>query len=274
MGTQGQDRVCAFARDILAVRTGETIAVTERPEVVHRSSPAVEELWESPSRRYAVEHTRLESFDGQLENEVRLRRMILPVRDMLAGRLPGTYVLTVLLSEAKEARVPYEQVHQEIGRLTLEKAAAMGDGETIVLESDRLTFPVQLRRRHGNRSQVFVHCAIVGERDALRLTRVRRAFEDKCPKLAAWSVDGRASVLVLEANDIQLSNVFLVWEAVKDVIAQRTDVPDTIIFVETDGSPMYGWVLKDGANTGDAVPTPNGTRCYTEGQLLPTVARF
>jgi hypothetical protein len=82
------------------------------------------------------------------------------------------------------------------------------------------------------------------------------------------------SVLVLEADDIQLSNVFLVWEAVKQVIAERTDLPDTIVFVETDGSPMYGWVLKDGPNTGDAVPMPDGRRCYTEGQLRPTPPRL
>jgi hypothetical protein len=111
-----------------------------------------------------------------------------------------------------------------------------------------------------------VHCVIPEESDALRVARVRRAFDDKCSKLTTWSVDGRVSVLVLEANDIQLSNVFLVWAAVKEVIAERTDVPDVIIFVETDGSPMFGWVLKDGPHTGDAVPMPNGMRCYTEGQ--------
>lgn len=273
MGTQDQDAVCAFAREILAARTREAIEVIERPELVHRSIPAVEELWTSSSRRYAVEHTRLESFDGQIENEARLRRLILPVRAMLADRLPGTYVLTVLVSETKEARARYEQVQEEIVRLTLETAPQMEDGQAVELQSDRVPFGVQLRRRHGRGSQVFVHCVIPVEGDVLRLVRVRRAFDDKCPKLAAWSVDGRVSVLVLEADDIQLSNVSLVWEAVKQVIAGRTDVPDMIIFVETDGSPMCGWVLKDGPDTGDAVPMPNGTRCYTEGQLRPTSAR-
>ena len=274
MGTQGQDAVCAFAREILAVRTRETIEVTERPELVHRSIPAVEELWTSSSRRYAVEHTRLESFDGQIENEARLRRMIMPVRETLADRLPGTYVLTVLVSETKDARASYAQLQEEIVRLTLERAPQMQDGQAVVLQSDRLPFGVQLRRRNGRGSKVFVHCVIPGEGEELRVARVRRAFDDKCPKLAAWSVDGRVSVLVLEANDIQLSNVFLVWEAVKAVIAERTDVPDVIVFVETDGSPMYGWVFKDGPDMGDAVPRPNGIRCYTEGQLRPTPVRL
>jgi hypothetical protein len=108
----------------------------------------------------------------------------------------------------------------------------------------------QLHRRHGKGSQVFVRCAIDGDDEALRLQRIRRAFEDKCPKLAAWSLDGRLSVWVLEANDIQLSNFPLVWEAVKQVIGERADIPDIIVFVETDLSPMNGWVFKEGTKGG------------------------
>ena len=91
-----------------------------------------------------------------------------------------------------------------------------GDGQTVVLRSDRVPFGVLLHRRHGNGSRVLV----------------------------------RRVIAVLEANDIQLSNVGLVWEAVKEVIAERADIPDLIIFVETDVSPMAGWVLKDGPHEG------------------------
>ncbi len=40
-----------------------------------------------------------------------------------------------------------------------------------------------------------------------------------------------------------------------------------IVFAETDGGPMYGWVLKEGEFLGDSVPAPNGKRCYTEGEI-------
>lgn len=51
---------------------------------------------------------------------------------------------------------------------------------------------------------------IEGDGDALRLGRVRRAFNDKCPKLAASAAHGRISVLVLEGNDIQLKSEVVV----------------------------------------------------------------
>ena len=86
MRTKAQDAVCAFAREILTARTGEAIEVTDRPEAVYRTIPVVEELWASSSHRYAVEHTRLESFDGQIGNEARFSRLMVPVR----GRSQGT----------------------------------------------------------------------------------------------------------------------------------------------------------------------------------------
>jgi hypothetical protein len=52
--------------------------VTDRPDVANRTVSVVEELWASASRRHAVEPTRHESFAGQIENEARLRRLILP----------------------------------------------------------------------------------------------------------------------------------------------------------------------------------------------------
>lgn len=268
MRTDVQDAVCNFVREIIASRTGEAIAVSARPELTNRSIPAVEELWESASHRYAVEHTRLESYGGQIENEAKLRRLILPVREFLVGRLPGSHVLAVRVSETQAARIKFEEAHKEIIELTLQAAPKLKDEETIVLPSTKLPFTVQLHRRRGDRgSHVAVHCLIEGDGEDLRLQRMRRALSDKCPKLATWCLDGRTSVLVLEANDIQLSNAFVGFDAFKQAIAERDDKPDIVVFVETDGSPMYGWMFKEGDSLGDDVPMPREHRCYTEGEF-------
>jgi hypothetical protein len=262
-----QDAVCTFVRQILEARTGEPITVTDRPEAVNRSVPVVEELWESATRRYAVEHTRLESYSGQIENEAKLRQLILPVREFLVGRLPGSHVLSVRVTETQAARIKYEDAHKEIIELTMQTAPRLKDGETAVLPSTKLPFTVQLHRRHGSGSHVAVHCLIEGDGEDLRLQRIRRALNDKCPKLAAWAGHGRTSVLVLEANDIQLSNAFVAFDGFRHAIAERNDQPDIVVFVETDGAPMYGWIFKENDRLGDDVPMPHGHRCYTQGQI-------
>jgi hypothetical protein len=114
---------------------------------------------------------------------------------------------------------------------------------------------------------VVFYSDIEGDPDALRLERVRRALDKKVPKLVAWAQDGRTSVLVLESNDPQHANVLVNFAALKRTLAERTDQPDIIVLVETDGSPMCGWVLKDGDRIGDAARGADGRGCYVEGQI-------
>jgi hypothetical protein len=173
----------------------------------------------------------------------------------------------VRVSETHAARIKYAEAHKEIIALTLEAAPKLKDEETVVLPSAKLPFTLQLHRRHGKGSHVAVHCLIEGDGEDLRLQRMRRALNDKCPKLATWAGDGRTSVLVLEADDIQLSNAFVAFDAFRRAIAERNDQPDIVVFVETDGAPMYGWMFKERERLGDDISMPHGHRCYTEGQI-------
>lgn len=270
MATFSQDAVCSFVREILSSRSGEFLEVTARPDLVVRNDLAVEELWDGPSKRFAAEHTRIESFSGQLHNTAWIQRLVFPVRAMLEGRLPGYFELSVREAETTPARIDFGQAHDEIVRLVLETASAMKDGDTAVLVSAVLPFKVGLRRRHGKGSRTVLTTVIEGDLEEMRVVRMRRAFDAKCPKLAAWSAEGRASVLILESSDFQHSNAWLVSEAVRQVLDERSDAPDIIFLVETDGAPMYGWMLKDGPHFGDSVPMPTADRCYIQGQVTRT----
>jgi hypothetical protein len=91
---------------------------------------------------------------------------------------------------------------------------------------------------------------------------MRRALNDKCPKLATSAADGRTSVLVLEANDIQLSNAFVAFDAFRRALAEREDQPDIVVFVETDGAPMYGWMFKERERLGMTSRSPRSPLLY------------
>lgn len=98
--------------------------------------------------------------------------------------------------------------------------------------------------------------------------RIRRALDAKCPKLATWAREGRSSVLIIEADDIQHSNVFVVYQAVARTLQERDDQPDLVVLVETDANPWSGWILKEGDSLGDDVP-PNreGGYLYERGRV-------
>lgn len=259
--------MCRFVREIVAARTGEDVVVTDRPEDIHRRVPAVEELWASSSRAYAVEHTRVESFEGQIGTAARLRMLLEPLPAIVADRIPGTYVFSVSNAGASALRLPYRNAQDEIVRLVVTAAPAIKVGERVALQSDALPLGMWLHRRDAGRSRLFLRTAIEGDQDELRLERITRALDQKIPKLLAWAASGRTSVLILESDDIQLANAFSIWSATQRALAGRRETPDIIVLVETDTAPMNGWVLKEGDLTGDGVPVLNGGRCYVEGQI-------
>jgi hypothetical protein len=87
-------------------------------------------------------------------------------------------------------------------------------------------------------------------------------------ELASWAKkDGRTSILALESNDIQLSNAFVINDAVQQAVKECKDQPDIVVLVETDTTPMDGWIIKEGDHYGDDVPVLHGGYRYTEGQI-------
>lgn len=74
-----------------------------------------------------------------------------------------------------------------------------------------------------------------------RTERVRKACEDKFPKLAAWKADGAKTVLVLEENDIALTNHQLVADALIEAEKTFPDTADEVFLVSTAIKEMW-WV--------------------------------
>jgi hypothetical protein len=136
------------------------------------------------------------------------------------------------------------------------------------LRSDRLTFDLRLRLRHADHSGLVLQSHIEGDAETLRADRFRRAFDEKWPKLAAWSADGRVSVLVLECDDFQHANFKNGFTAVESVLAEGVHRPDIIVYVETDAAPWSAWVFKDGDRLGNAaMRTHHGGYRYERGRV-------
>ena len=89
-------------------------------------------------------------------------------------------------------------------------------------------------------------CDSPTESDKRRIERIRRALEAKIPKLLNDAKkSGSESVLVLESNDIALSNVFEVAAAFKAACQGLVSLPDLVFLTETDAGAPHVWILKD-----------------------------
>jgi hypothetical protein len=84
-----------------------------------------------------------------------------------------------------------------------------------------------------------------GDKEAMRRARIERACKKKYPKLAAWQSKGARTIMVLEDNDIQVSNESLVADAL--LFAEQNsnmNRPDEVYLVTTFSDPWYGHVLR------------------------------
>jgi hypothetical protein len=78
--------------------------------------------------------------------------------------------------------------------------------------------------------------------DQLRTDRMQAAIDKKFPKLAAWKKDEDAkSILVLEQNDIQLTNPSIVADTYLPLATAREDRPDETYLVATCINPKW-WI--------------------------------
>ncbi len=252
---RNEQHLCEAVARVLIARIGESLIKAEPVDTVVRDRPAVEWIYETSSTRFAVEHTRIESFPNQIADEKRFAQLLESLKADLSGRLPGAFFLIVDVGAAK---APAAQ-HVEIRRALAEWIVANGEG----LDAEERTgpsgncdmtatpigvpFEVTLHRDSDYESCLFIRQCLVGDRQALRRKRIAEGLARKCPKLQTAHNGGCVSVLIREADDIALANRFGVAEAAVAELTRRDDAPDIVVWARTSTHPWKGSFIKDGS---------------------------
>lgn len=82
---------------------------------------------------------------------------------------------------------------------------------------------------------------VAGDVEQARTARLQKACEDKFPKLTTWKQDGAKTVLVLEENDLSLTNHQRVADALIPVEAAMPDAADEVFLVSTSIADKW-WI--------------------------------
>ena len=251
---KNEEPICRAVMCLIEGRDGGPMTVTDRPDRTDRRRPAVELLFESPSKRYAIEHTRIESFPSQIADGKAFSDLLEPLETALSGRLPGCFMLVVAVGATDGIRASdHWRIRGLVERWILSRASSLegqGPSSTVTEQPPGVPFPLILHRtptRRGSRLRIFR--GRPEELEPQRAGRVQQAVARKCPKLAVQKVDGRETILVLESDDIALANCADICASVSLALAGRDDVPDSVFLVDTAGGrPWYLWALKEGAD--------------------------
>ena len=246
------DAVMAFHAD----RKGQSIQFYARPEALDRRMPSVDDLFTSPTGLIAIEHTRIESFSGQIQDDKRLIDLLAPLQKDLSGQLPtpGTYYLYVLANRVNFARGDYKKIRDAIVVWAKQKAPKLQLGSPSTAPNHLIRevpagvpFECTLAWKPG-KEKFYVARFPPPDLEAQRVHRIAGALDRKLPKLfTTKSSCGGMSVLILESNDIALSNSSAIGKAFLQAIVSRMGwISDVVYLLETEMKPWYVTVLKEG----------------------------
>src|SRR5262245_47387843 len=205
----------------------------------HTSPDArVEMTFRLGNQLYAIEHTGIEPFDGFMEHQNRSRDLFKPLETGATAALgtllaPGVVIEMHMPIDAftgrkmREVRALQAALIEHV-RLTVPtlpvRRYADYRGTLVTAEPAGVPFPVSLIRFdgfHGLPGRFQLKHQTGSEQP--RAPRLQRTCDDKFPKLAAWKrSDNAHTILVLEDNDVQLTNQSLVADAFLPIAQART----------------------------------------------------
>lgn len=223
---------------------------------------------------YAFEHTRIEPFPNQLtlaDHDQQLLEPIIKRFDHRADRevwdlivpfdasagLTGRQVEQVqdALIEGIETNAAHVSVVPLDWRYTYPHLTAHGVPFRFSLDRFSLEgYPRDSPLRGLFRTKTVAPADL----ERQRAGRLKTAIGRKSPKLAKWKQDlGAQTVLVLEEDDLWLTNHFLVDEALGQAEATTPDAPDEVFMVSTGLDQTWWVVCLRGLGKVDGKPMPN-----------------
>lgn len=238
----------------LEVREGQTRAGLRWPEKENHESP-VEIAFSLGGQIFAVEHTGIEPFKGHLRMEAQTEKLFAPITNALKDSLSKDALFELYLPVNgldRRKRDELSRIQQAIiawvktTAPTIPKRPSPDYKGTLVGPTTVPNVPFDLSLFRFEPpiipGQHFQIRHMVDNIEKLRTDRMQAAVDKKFPKLATWKKDENAkSILVLEQNDIQLTNPSIVADTYLPLATPRADRPDETYLVVSCMSPNW-WV--------------------------------
>ncbi len=263
-----EGKACDAVLRYIEARTGATRHDLIFPEKTHSVGP-VELACYVGIQQFAFEHTRVEPFAGHIQLEAEAKRHFQPITERVASHLPAEshFELNVpagaMIGLNDRAARP---IQDALAKWILATAPGLPTARPgrYILPIQKITpsgvpFAVSLHRwpRDGFPFPFVIQHQVAGDVEAKRRERIETAYSRKVPKLLQWKKLGARTILILEEDDIFLTNHINVADALAKVEASRTDRPDEIYLLSAFTSMWLITRLRSDHNSFYDLPLDN-----------------
>ena len=258
-----EGKACDAVIRVLETREGQRRHDVRSPEKDGDPAP-IELTCRIGERLFAFEHTGIEPFAGHVKFEAEAPRHLDPIREMLADKLPPNDVfelhMPAMAMQGKRKR-EIEQIQTDLARwieVTAPTVKAVPyasyDRSVQTVMPPGVPFGVSLHRflpAAPVPGHFQIKHLVTGNLEEAREDRLREACAKKFPKLEAWRQNrGARTVLILEDNDLQLTNAQRVFDVLTQVEASVAGKPDEIHLVSTMiDNPWYVHAMRIDAHS-------------------------
>ena len=228
----------AVLRDIES-RSGATRCDLIFPEKTHGFDP-VELVCMVGTQRFAFEHTRIEPFAGHIQLEAEAKRHFEPITERMATRLPAESRFELEIPAGAMLGLN-DRTARPIQDALVNWILATAPGLPTALPGRRILpirkvtppgvpFAVSLDRwpREEFPYSFVIRHLVEGDVEVGRRLRLENAYDKKMKKLRPWKAAGTRAILILEEDDIFLTNHFVVADTLAKVEASRPDRADEV----------------------------------------------
>ena len=249
MGQSNEGKCCDAILRVLEHRLSAKRDDLHFPDRGNRTQKRVDVCVRIGANRYVIEHTRVDPFENAVGIGKAFSDFVTLIEDRFSSTLPGPAFYTLilpqdhrfkkkLLTTAQEKIVGWVSVEAErlyekarVSKYLQKHATTAREFPGLIPYSVCLSCTLMGEPSDNETGLFSVDRAPDADLEKQRYERLCRAFTDKCPKLEQCKDRGARTILVLENNDIALSNSSIIRESLDRAAKERTDLPDEIYLV-------------------------------------------
>lgn len=228
-------------------------SILEYPDKVIRNQKACDAIASIGVKTVAVEHTSMDCYENQREENAHFLELFNPVKEALEKELkvPGKFEIST------DAKInlkgfDYNKVRPLIIKSCLQKARKLkfGSPETApnhftILKIPGIPFNIKLTRWKG-KNCVSLCCHSIEEIQTELMSVLDKAVKSRGKKVAQYRNEGYRTALLIESQDMQLTNDSMIRQAFFNIIKNfpEMELPDEIYLIITGFSDFELYCLK------------------------------